>query len=243
MISSSRSRLSYKDRRSHQKQRYRFVGVVIAVIAVYLLITEFLVQPWRLQSESMSPGYTSGTCVLVKHYLIRDSDGKLLHPPERGDIVAIHPPYTEEELWHERLLDPLVRFISFQKASLVGHRSGWEDYRVFKRVIGIPGDTITLEKTIAYVRGSEDAFYLSEFEMSGKGYDISVSQLPEGWTEDMPLSGKMEEITLGEDEYFLLGDNRGASNDSRYWGAVPDSVIKGRVIFTYWPLRRFGISH
>ena len=243
MISSSRSRLSYKDRRSHQKQRFRFVGVVIAVIAVYLVITEFAVQTWKFQSESMLPGYPPGTRVLVTHYILRDSDGRLLHPPERGDIVAIHPPYAKENPWLERLFDPLVRLISIQRATLAGHRSGWEDHRVFKRVIGIPGDTITLDKSVAYVRGADDAFHLSEFEMSGKGYDISVPRLPEGWTDDMPLSGKMEKITLAEGEYFLLGDNRGASNDSRYWGAVSDSVIKGRVIFAYWPLRRFGLIH
>ena len=242
MISSSRTRLSYKDRRSHQKQRFRFVGVVIAVLAVYVALTELAVQPWKLGSESMSPGYPPGTRVLVSPYLFRSSDGNLRRPPGRGDLVAIHPPYAGEDSWHIRILDPIVRLITLQKVSLSGKAVAWEDSIVFKRVVGVPGDTVCLRDSVAYVRGSDDAFFLSEFEMSGRGYDLSIPDLPQDWDEKMPLSGEMGEIVLGEGELFLLGDNRKASNDSRYWGPVQESAVRGRIVFTYWPLRRFGPS-
>jgi signal peptidase I len=242
VISSSRSRLSYKDRRSHQKQRFRSVGVVFAVLAVFLALTEIAIQPWRFGSESMAPGYPPGTCVLVRPYLLRGTEGGIRRLPERGELVAVHPPYAPEDPWHVRILDPLLRLFTLQKASIAGGTSDWEDSTVFKRIIGIPGDTIKMEKSVAYVRGSDDDFFLSEFEMSGRGYDLSVPELPEGWDESMPLSGEMDELVLNEGEYFLLGDNRSSSNDSRYWGPVDESAMKGHVLFAYWPLRRFGLS-
>ena len=241
MISSSRSRLSYKDRRSHQKKRFRFVGVVIAVLSVYIAFTETVVQPWKIGSESLSPGFPPGTCVLVRLYLVGAFEDGARRSPKRGDLVMIHPPFASDDPWHVKVLDPIVRLFTLQKAGLTGKNENWEDSRIFKRVVGLPGDTIRMDDSVAYVRGPESEFFISEFEMSGRGYDLSVPDLPEGWDGSMPLSGWMEPLKLKEGEFFLLGDNRGASNDSRYWGPVPESLIKGRICFVYWPLRSFGI--
>jgi signal peptidase I len=96
---------------------------------------------------------------------------------------------------------------------------------------------------VAYVKGENDSFFLSEFEMSGIGYDLEIRKLPEGWTENLPLSGTMDPLVLQDGEYFVLGDNRSASNDSRYWGAVEEKNIRGKVFLVYWPLHSFGISY
>ena len=56
----------------------------------------------------------------------------------------------------------------------------------------------------------------------------------------MPLSGTSAEIVLGQDEYFVLGDNRQESSDSRSWGPLPGSRIQAKVIYRYWPIRSFG---
>lgn len=241
MITSSRSRLSYKDRRSHQKQRFRFVGVVLLVILVYLLFATLAAEPWVLTTDSMKPGYPSGSRVLVHPYWLRNSEGYLTRPPQRGDLVAIKPPYIREESWYYKVLNPIVRMVTFQKVNLgPALKEEWENDRLFKRVIGIPGDTVRLEGSVAYVKGRGDEFFISEFEMSGIGYDLQIPALPEGWTSDLPLSGDMKPVLLGEGEYFVLGDNRDASNDSRYWGPVQARDIRGKAFFSYWPLRSFG---
>lgn len=241
MISSSRSRLSYKDRRSHQKKRFRFVGVVLLVLLVYLLFSTVVAQPWVLTTDSMKPGYPSGSRMLFHPYWLRTAEGNLRRPPQRGDIVSIKPPYISEEAWYLKILNPVVRMVTFQLVDLgPSSRGDWENNRMFKRIVAIPGDTIRMEGSVAYVKGSDNDFFISEFEMSGIGYDLQIQELPDGWTSEMPLSGFMEALVLDEGEFFVLGDNRSASNDSRYWGPVLVKNIRGKAFFSYWPLRSFG---
>ncbi len=113
---------------------------------------------------------------------------------------------------------------------------------MFKRVIAIPGDTVRLEESVAYVKGGNEDFFISEFEMSGIGYDLDIPVLPEGWTSDMPLSGDLDDFFLEDGQYYVLGDNSGNSRDSRYWGFVPENYLVGRVFFKYWPPKRWGFT-
>ncbi len=154
---------------------------------------------------------------------------------------AIHPPYVEELPWIIKAINPLIRFFTLQKVSLGrAIRNDWANERSFKRVIGLPGDSVRMEESVAYVMESGSSFYLSEFETSGKGYDIEAASTPDGWEDSLPLSGYFDTVTLDNNEYFVMGDKRGSSNDSRYWGAISESDIRGRVIFIYWPPRSFG---
>ena len=104
----------------------------------------------------------------------------------------------------------------------------------------MPGDTIRMEGSVAYVKRSEDDYFISEFEQSGIGYDLESRELPEGWDMNLPLSDTIAPSVLGENQYFVLGDNRADSNDSRYWGPISDTAIRGRGIFAYWPIKAFG---
>lgn len=235
------SRLSYKDRISHQKKRFRFVGVVLLVLVVYLLISTVLAEPWVLNSDSMSPGYPSGTRFLVHPYWLRDKDGDLRFPPKRGDIVSLIPPYIIPDPWYFKVINPVLRLVTFQKIDIGPlSKADGENSRIFKRIIALPGDTVYLEDSVAYVKSAEDEFFISEFEMSGIGYDLEIQKLPRGWTEKLPLSGTMDPQVLDKGQYFVLGDNRSASNDSRYWGSIPVEDIRGKVFFFYWPLQSFG---
>ncbi|MCG8452383.1 MAG: signal peptidase I [Spirochaetales bacterium] len=208
---------------------------------LYILVTELLIQPWVLGSQSMAPSYPRGARLVVMPYLLRNSSG-LRNPPERGDLVTIHPPYVKSPSWIARILHPLVRFVSFQAYSPgKGFVEEWEDGVSFKRVIAVPGDTVKMENFVAYVKSASSDFFLSEFEMSGIGYDIQAPKLPPGWGPDLPLSGTIPPLQLQEGEYFVLGDNRGASNDSRYWGALEEEAINSRVLFAYWPPKSFGL--
>lgn len=243
-LPATRTRLSYKDRISHQKQRFRFVGVVLLVLLVYLLFSTTVVQPWVLSSDSMEPGYPSGARFLVHPYWLRDSGGSLRQPPRRGNLVAIQPPYMLKESWYLKILNPVVRLVTFQKVDIgLFRKEDWENSRIFKRVIAVPGDTVYLDASVAYVKGSGDDFFLSEFEMSGIGYDLQIRELPEGWSVKLPLSGTMDPLIMGDNEYFVLGDNRSASNDSQYWGPISENNIRGKVIIFYWPFHSFGKPH
>ena len=84
-----------------------------------------------------------------------------------------------------------------------------------KRVIGLPGETVELRSGATYIDGAR----LQEPYLRGGNYTSSVRAL-----------------TLGENEYYVMGDNRSSSHDSRDWGAATLDAIVGKVWFVYWPL-------
>ncbi len=69
---------------------------------------------------------------------------------------------------------------------------------------------------------------MPEQELPGSSYAIRTEKLPEGWTEDMPFSGSLEPLTLASGQYFVLGDNRPDSSDSRSWGPVQGGQAPGQ---------------
>jgi signal peptidase I len=89
-----------------------------------------------------------------------------------------------------------------------------------KRVIGLPGETVEIEDGTVYVNR----------EPLGESY------LPEQYRD----RSSMDRKTVPPGEYFVLGDHRASSNDSRVWGTVPRSLIFGKAVFAYWPVAKMG---
>ena len=97
-----------------------------------------------------------------------------------------------------------------------------------KRVVGLPGEKVEISGGTVYVNGAPlDESYLSRPDL----------------TDSMECIPKLEEFdcTLQDKQYFVLGDNRGSSNDSRDWGPVPLDRVVGKVWFVYWPLSRLPL--
>jgi signal peptidase I len=92
-----------------------------------------------------------------------------------------------------------------------------------KRVIGIPGDRIRIDAGKVYVNGKA----------------IDEPYVPEEYRDRM----SKDEHAVPEDCYFVLGDHRSSSNDSRAWGYVPKNLIYGKAVFVYWPLDKMGRVH
>lgn len=95
-----------------------------------------------------------------------------------------------------------------------------QDY--IKRVVGVPGDTVEIRETLVYVNG----------ELLNEPYINEPCQ---------PSSCRDNSWTLGEDEYFMMGDNRNHSSDSRAFGAVNRQFIVGEALVRYWPPQDWGI--
>lgn len=93
-----------------------------------------------------------------------------------------------------------------------------------KRIIGLPGETVDIKKGVVTITSSTDT----------KGFIMDEPYIHEQVTTD-------KHFELKEDEYFVMGDNRGASSDSRVWGSVPRKLIVGRAFLRLWPLNELNI--
>lgn len=98
-------------------------------------------------------------------------------------------------------------------------RAPQEDF--IKRIIGLPGETVEIESGSVYINGN----LLVEPYLAGQP----------------TLTYRPIRLTLGPDEYFVMGDNRAASSDSRAWGPLPRHNIIGRAWLCYWPPSRWGV--
>lgn len=98
---------------------------------------------------------------------------------------------------------------------------GDTDKSYIKRVIGMPGDVVEIHRGTVYVNGEA----------------IEESYVPDEYRDHV----SMTRLTVPDGEYFVLGDHRSSSNDSRTWGTVPRSYIYGKAVFVYWPLERAGL--
>lgn len=91
-----------------------------------------------------------------------------------------------------------------------------KDY--IKRIIGLPGDTVEIRDGTVYINGAG---------------------LSEEYIKEKPVHS-FQPLTVGEDEYFVMGDNRNHSSDSRVWGTVRRELMEGRALFVFWPPQHWG---
>ncbi len=186
------------------------------VILVVLILRSFLVEPFRIPSGSMMPTLLSGDFILVNKftYGIRlpavNTKVISLGEPARGDVVVFRYPN-----------DPAVDYI--------------------KRVVGLPGDTITYYGRQVYVNGQVARQQLvGTYSASGAGFlagaELRKELLSDGEHDILVMNGKPTiegEFRVPAGHYFVMGDNRDNSNDSRYWGFVPEENLVGRA-FMIW---------
>jgi signal peptidase I len=99
------------------------------------------------------------------------------------------------------------------------------DRDFIKRTIGLPGDTLELKNQTVFVNGQalEEPYAHYLFPPAG-----------EGQTDGFDIRRKYGPVTVPPDHYFMMGDNRDDSQDSRFWGFLPKTYVKGRALFIYW---------
>jgi signal peptidase I len=176
------------------------VETLVLTLVIYLIIHNFVAQPFEVQMQSMMPTVNPGEYVLIDKISPRFNDY------QRGDIVVFQPP--------------------------TGFGQGGVPF--IKRVIGLPGDTISLENGRVFVTQAGGSPVRLDEPYVVRGIDGGPA----------PTLPKDAEGTaswkVAAGTYFVMGDNRPDSQDSRFFGAVNRDLIVGRAWLRYFPLDRVG---
>jgi signal peptidase I len=211
------------------------------VFILYAAVTSFLLDSFQVDSVSMRPGCEPGDRLFISPLWygprIPFTEKHLpgIFSPRRGDVAVLLPPYAARSSFPEKLLRPFAEFFTGRKKSLSsGGQRAWESEYLLRRIAALPGDTVRIRAGEAYVRPQGTPDFVSEFSLSLSAYEIIRETLPEGWPEESPPGGPDGDITLGEEEYFVLADNRNGSLDSRLWGPVHKDRILTKVLVRYW---------
>jgi signal peptidase I len=191
------------------------VALVAAALFFALTIQAFAVKPYRIPSGSMLPTLVPGQRILVDRFSHRIGEN-----PRIGDITVFTPPAGAET--GDCGVPGQGPFYSGAGSEASCSRSTPKraSTTFVKRVVGLPGDTIAVHDghVIRNGRPAREAFASS---CAGPECNLSSITVPAG-------------------TYFMMGDNRANSDDSRYWGPVPRGWIIGRALATYWPPDRVG---
>jgi signal peptidase I len=233
---------SYHDRFLNTTKRNRYVVFFILLFIGYQFVTISMIQSYRVSSAGMYPSYTRGGRLLASPlpYVTFSWQGKAHNPIKRGDVVLSSTPGNNDKSTIKKILNPLLRFISLNFWHLGTNKEAINlPDIVLKRVIALPGDTVKMENYVIYVRPVGSKYFLNEFEVAQKSYETFRSNINNEWGDENPFSSYFDEITLGSEEYFLLGDNRTIINDSRSFGPVQRQNIRAKVVGSYWPLPFF----
>jgi signal peptidase I len=225
----------------------RTLRILFIAFILYLLVSRLLVTTFRVDSVSMAPTLEPSDKILVSvvSYGARIPFTSIrlpgLEAPKRGEVVVVNPPFSSDESSLRTILEPFVSFFSLQKATLVRELDGSRVQQfLVKRVVGVPGDTIRMQGYAVSIKPRGAPEFLPESELMERTGEISSPPTVQGWKPAFPFSGNVEETVLQSDQYFVLGDDRPDSSDSRSWGPVPSSKICAKVILRYWPPSRFG---
>ena len=192
------------------------VLIVAAALFFALTIQAFAVKPYRIPSGSMEPTLKPGQRIIVNRFSHR-----LGADPKLGDVTVFYPPHGADTSDCGRAGEG-----PFYDGGAPTRRSCSQPTRTrsqqtfVKRVVGMPGDTIAVV----------DGHVIRNGRRTSEPFASSCSD----------ANCNLNPITIGAGEYFLMGDNRGNSDDSRFWGPVPRDWIVGKAVASYWPPKAAG---
>lgn len=186
------------------------IETAVFVIVMVIIIRFFVGEIRWIPSASMRPTLLEGDRLFVERF------SRFYKAPDRGDILVFYPP-------HETLKNNF--------GSIFARLTGifCKDVAYIKRVVGVPGDVINIKRenneSYVYINGKKLAEpYVKD--VTDKDYVCNKA------------TDFCEEVIVPSNSYFMMGDNRGNSQDSRYWGFLPKERIIGRAVFIFWPINR-----
>ena len=222
---------AYEMRKKRRDKICFALSVLVSVFLGISLFLHFVLFSVSVKSDTMESDIVRNGSLFVS---------PLFRTPGRGDVFYISRMDGETLSAPQQAVNVLCRFLTAQKLYPFGWSQRMSSHPVVRRVLALPGDTIYMKDYILYIKPAGENLFLTEFELTGKPYNIHIYSVPVEW-DNIGVSGNMAEMTLQKDEYFVLADNRVEGTDSRVWGTIGSSRLKGKVLMEYFPLGKIRI--
>ncbi|MCK4648682.1 signal peptidase I [bacterium] len=209
--------------RQRKKSALReWIEVIFTAFILYLIIVTFIIQSFHIPSRSMEHTLKVGDRLFASKFSyglsLPFTDKKVFkRQPKRGDIIVFRYPGDPYRRISLRLIAPVIRILTFKRIDPDPHK----DY--IKRLVGLPGELLEIREGKVYINDKP----LNEPYVFHSIEDLSFNHYGP--------------VTVPPDSYFMMGDNREHSSDSRFWGFLERKYLKGRALFIYWPPKRIGL--
>ncbi|MBB5225761.1 signal peptidase I [Treponema ruminis] len=223
--------ISYKMRRELYHKIFSVAGIVLLFFVLVSLFMTFIIFPVANKSDSMSPDIPAGSYEFVS---------PLLKNPERGDVILLQNYKDGKMSPVKRILRTISLFVTVHKWQPFEENPVSGTRPVLRRVVGLPGDTIYIDRYVVFIKPAGQNHFLTEFELTNSRYNAKILVPPALWDSDLGARASISQIKLADDEYFVLGDDRLSSADSRIWGPVKHSSILGKALVLYFPFNKFS---
>ncbi len=222
---------------SHTKNTYLEIAQeYFWFLIIFMLVRSFIIQPYRVPSGSLEPTIDTGDFILVKQYAygikmpISHNELVPVGKPQRGDIALFYYPKNP-------------------------------NYIYVKRVIGLPGDHVVYKNKVLMINGEvipkKDLGWINNINQYGQTEEVKLyEENLEGIKHEIIIQPftpdyRSVDMVVPKHQYFVMGDNRDNSNDSRFWGTVPETSFIGKAFLVWlswdphnWNIRwqRIGIT-
>jgi len=224
------------ERLAKRKSRFReYVEAILIAVVLALMIRAFVIQAFKIPSSSMVPTLLVGDHILVNKFIygiklpFTDSRFLIFRQPRRGDVIVFSFPKNREKEECKSIAGNLLYRLESALDSgnpLYLFRDDCRDF--IKRVIAVGGDRVEIRDKKVYVNGvmlKEDYIIHRDSMVLGRGVTPRDNFGP---------------VVVPRNKFFVMGDNRDQSYDSRFWGFVDIDDIKGEAIIIYWSWDKNG---
>lgn len=212
-----------EETKAKMKDIFEWIYCIVIAVVLALLIRYYVGTPTIVKQSSMYPTFKQNErLILNRIYRTKKT------VPQRGEVITFESPSLS-------YVDPSNVDLNNPTAEYENEHNGWFSKFVYnvleigktsyiKRVIGLPGEHVQIKDGKVYINGKElEENYLSENVVTES------------------TDGAFTDLVVPEGTVFVMGDNRGASSDSRRFGCIPYDKIESKVCLRFWPLNRFGV--
>lgn len=215
----------------HTQKRVLFIIFYILFLLVFTnLFISYVLFPVRQTSESMIPDIQENSFVMIS---------PMLKKYNRGDIVLMNPRKKLELTKTQHFINLMASFFTARQYSIFEKSTFPGTNCQLRRIVGLPGDHLYMRDYVLYVKPAGSKHYLTEFEIADIPYNVTFFTAPSEWDTYLGVKGSFDEIVLSDNQYFVLGDNRKSSDDSRLYGPVNPADVNGKALLCYFPFSKF----